>query len=89
MNPTADPEARPPGPEKETGASRAGPRACRGVEGNRVCVIAAPRGRLEGQTEIGEDTTRNLPEADRFPLRCVLQFPENKFKNRKRNQRRH
>lgn len=88
-NPTADPEARPPGPEKETGASRAGPRACRGLESNSLCVIAAPRGRLEGQTGIGEDTTRNLPEADRFPLRCVLQFLENKFKNRKRNQRRH
>lgn len=89
MNPTADPEARPPGPEKETEASRAEPRACRGVENNGVCVIAAPRGRLEGQTEIGEDITQNLPEADCFPLRCVLQFPENKFKNRKINQRRH
>lgn len=47
MNPTADPEARPPGPEKETGASRAGPRACRGVESNGLCVIG-PQGEAGG-----------------------------------------
>lgn len=101
---TADPsgkkEERVDEPDSRPGSSSSGTRERDGSEPGRASGLPgrreqrpvcdrSPQGRLEGQTEIGEDTTRNLPEADCFPLRCVLQFPENKFKNRKRNQRRH